>query len=87
MNQLSALIDKDKSTLTALVDRLVRLEYVRREQDPKDGRICRLSLTEQGRALEPVFDDISRSLLGAVYADFTPDEREQLVNLLGKIEL
>lgn len=87
MNQLSALIDKDKSTLTALVEKLVRMEYVQKEQDPKDGRIYRLSLTEQGRALKPVFEAISQALLNAVYANFAPEEKEQLVRLLGKIEL
>ncbi|UQZ35163.1 MarR family transcriptional regulator [Paenibacillus sp. PK3_47] len=87
MNQLSAAIDKDKSTITALVDKLVRLEYVKREQDEKDGRIFRLSLTEKGRELQPVFEDVSEALLEAVYERFDPEEKQQLIHLLGKINL
>lgn len=87
MNQLSASIDKDKSTITALVDKLVRLEYVKKEQDQKDGRIFRLSLTEKGRALQPIFEAVSESLLEAVYEQFKPEEKQQLIGLLGKIKL
>ncbi|MHA6531243.1 MarR family winged helix-turn-helix transcriptional regulator [Paenibacillus sp. BAC0078] len=87
MNQLSCSIDKDKSTITVLVDKLVRLEYVKREQDQMDGRIFRLSLTPKGRELQPIFEEISRTLLAAVYEEFAPEEKQQLVALLAKIKL
>ncbi|NUU59366.1 MarR family winged helix-turn-helix transcriptional regulator [Paenibacillus agri] len=87
MNQLSCLIDKDKSTITALVEKLVRLEYVKKEQDLNDGRIFRLSITDKGRALKPIFEAVSESLLAAVYEDFAPEEKEQLFQLLRKINL
>jgi DNA-binding MarR family transcriptional regulator len=87
MNQLSYSVDKDKSTITALVDKLVRLEYVNREQDQLDGRVFRLSLTEKGRELQPVFEAVSASLLAAVYEEFTPEEKQQLLGLLEKIKL
>lgn len=87
MNELSCGIDKDKSTITALVDKLVRLEYVKREQDQKDGRIFRLSLTPKGRELQPVFEAVSESLLAAVYEQFAPEEKQQLMGLLAKIKL
>ncbi|WP_042199706.1 MarR family winged helix-turn-helix transcriptional regulator [Paenibacillus camerounensis] len=87
MNQLSCLIDKDKSTITALVDKLVRLEYVKREQDQTDGRIFRLSLTTRGRELKPVFEAVSSALLAAVYEGFAPEEKQLLVGLLDRIKL
>ncbi|CAM4441017.1 MarR family winged helix-turn-helix transcriptional regulator [Paenibacillus typhae] len=87
MNQLSSSIDKDKSTITALVDKLVRLEYVNREQDQTDGRIFRLSLTAKGRELQPVFEEVSAALLAAVYEGFDPEEKQQLLGLLERIKL
>lgn len=87
MNQLSCSIDKDKSTITALVDKLVWLGYVKREQDQVDGRIFRLSLTAKGRELQPVFEAVSASLLAAVYEEFAPEEKQQLFVLLEKIKL
>lgn len=87
MHQLSCYIDKDKSTITALVDKLVRMEYVQREQDQRDGRIFRLSLTAKGRELQPIFESVSESLLAAVYEDFAPEEKQQLLGLLEKIKL
>ncbi|MNC43433.1 hypothetical protein D3C75_922930 [compost metagenome] len=87
MNQLSCYIDKDKSTITALVDKLVRLDYVKREQDQLDGRIFRLSLTPKGKELQPIFEAVSESLLTAVYEDFAPEEKQQLLGLLNRIRL
>ncbi|MEK8211734.1 MarR family winged helix-turn-helix transcriptional regulator [Paenibacillus sp. FSL L8-0463] len=87
MHQLSCYIDKDKSTITALVDKLVRMEYVQREQDQRDGRIFRLSLTAKGRELQPIFEAVSESLLAAVYEDFAQEEKQLLLGLLEKIKL
>ncbi|AIQ45399.1 MarR family transcriptional regulator [Paenibacillus sp. FSL R7-0273] len=87
MNQLSSSIDKDKSTITALVDKLVRLDYVKREQDRTDGRIYRLSLTAKGRELQPIFEEVSAALLAAVYEGFDPEEKQQLIGLLERIRL
>ncbi|WP_189032290.1 MarR family winged helix-turn-helix transcriptional regulator [Paenibacillus albidus] len=87
MNQLSCSIDRDKSTITALVEKLVHLGYVNKGQDPQDGRVYRLSLTDKGRELQPVFDKVSEALLAAVYEHFTADEKAQLMGLLNKIGL
>ncbi|MEO3946512.1 MarR family transcriptional regulator [Gorillibacterium sp. CAU 1737] len=87
MNQLSGYIDRDKSTVTALVDKLARLGYVKRSQDQVDGRIYHLHLTEKGRELEPVFLAISESLQAVIYEEFSPEERQLLLKLLDKIKL
>ncbi len=87
MNQLSCYIDRDKSTITALVDKLERLDYVKRGEDQVDGRIVRLTLTKKGRELEPIFRAISESLQAAIYEEFSLEERQQLLGLLEKIKL
>lgn len=87
MHQLSKLIDRDKSTVTVLIYKLVKLGYVNKEQDTQDARVYRLSLTEKGRALQPIFEEISERLLTAIYSDFTPEEKKQILLLLQKIRL
>ncbi|MDV8001537.1 MarR family winged helix-turn-helix transcriptional regulator [Rhodococcus sp. IEGM 1408] len=43
-----------KQTATALVDRLAAAGYVRRAQDPDDGRARLVQLTSRGREIVPV---------------------------------
>lgn len=85
MADISKKINKDKSTVTALVDKLVRLGYVTKERNGKDTRVVYVSLTEQGRALQPVFETISQELLGTFYLNISDKEQEDLLKILMKI--
>ncbi|WNR42703.1 MarR family winged helix-turn-helix transcriptional regulator [Paenibacillus roseipurpureus] len=87
MNQIASLIRRDKSTVTVLVNKLIKLGYVSKQQDTSDSRISHICLTPKGKELEPIYEDISRRLIDKVYENFNPDEKEQLMNLLSKIEL
>jgi DNA-binding MarR family transcriptional regulator len=87
MHELSKAIDRDKSTVTVLVNKLVNLGYVKKEKDLKDARIYRLSVTEQGKELRESFEQISKSLLGEIYKNFTNEEKQQIMALLQKIQL
>lgn len=49
--ELGDLLVVDRSNVTGLLDRLEKAGWVRREDDPKDRRVYRVSLTPAGRAL------------------------------------
>jgi MarR family transcriptional regulator, organic hydroperoxide resistance regulator len=85
MKSLAEIIDRDKSTVTALVDKLVRLGYVEKKPDPNDNRINLVCLTSAGRALMPDFLDISRKLQARVYKNLNRKEQATLIDLLAKI--
>ncbi len=85
MKRLAEIIDRDKSTVTALVDKLVRLGYVEKKPDPSDNRINLVCLTSKGRALMPAFLDISSKLQARVYKNLTRKEKATLIDLLAKI--
>ena len=86
MAEIAARINKDKSTVTALVDKLVKLGYVIKERDTEDSRVVYVALTPKGQELEPVFEAISTSLLEVFYAGVTEEEKQLLLQLLSKIE-
>jgi len=86
MKELAEKIDKDKSTVTALVDKLIKQGYVEKTRDIEDNRVVFVTLTENGKALKPMFDKISKDLLSIVYKDIPQDEREVLINTLKKIK-
>jgi len=85
MKDLANSIKKDKSTVTVLVEKLVRLGYIRKERDAADNRITYLSLTEKGKDLKPMFEDISESLFKRVYHNIQKEEQEALMQSLEKI--
>jgi len=51
MGELATYMQLTVSTMTRVVDQLVKKEYVDRCVDPKDRRVCCVQLTEDGQAL------------------------------------
>lgn len=86
MKELSEKVGKDKSTITALVNKLVDQGYVEKVRDEQDSRIVFVMLTEKGRGIGPVFNKISDELIKTVYKDIPDQEREELVKTLLKIK-
>ncbi len=85
MAEIAAKIGKDKSTVTALVDKLVKLGYVSKERGTEDTRIIYVTLTRKGLDLKPVFDEISQKVLDVFYADVSEKEKEGIFQILNKI--
>ncbi|OXM83928.1 MarR family transcriptional regulator [Paenibacillus rigui] len=85
MADISKSIRKDKSTVTALVDKLVRLGYVTKERDREDTRIVYVALTDKGSELKPIFESISKEMLDLFYLNISEKEKEELLHVLKKI--
>lgn len=62
MQDLAASIHRDPSTVTALVKKLMKAEYVTTCKSPQDRRMTEVRLTAKGRKLETKFKEISASL-------------------------
>lgn len=86
MNELARKIGKDKSTITALVNKLINQDYVQKTRDTEDNRVVFVTLTKKGRKLEPMFNKVSEDLLSTVYRNISQDEREELLKTLEKIK-
>lgn len=85
MNLIGKLTGKKKSTLTDMIKKLVKLDYISREKSPIDGRSIEISLTKKGWDFQPTFKEISYTLLEKAYKDFSQEEKETLIYLLQKI--
>lgn len=86
MADIAKRIKKDKSTVTALVEKLVRLGYVTKERDSEDTRVVYVALTDKGHELEPIFEQISREVLDVFYLNIEETEKEMLLHILKKIQ-
>jgi MarR family transcriptional regulator, organic hydroperoxide resistance regulator len=86
MKELAKEINKDKSTVTALVNKLLNLGYIERTRDLTDSRIVYITLTEKGKNLKSDFKEISDKLIERVYKDISKNDQEVVINILTKIE-
>ncbi len=85
MKELAAVIDRDKSTVTGLVDKLLRMGFVEKIPHDRDGRISVIRLTDRGVQLKPLFLTISEELIGMVTKGLNPEEQKQLEQLLARV--
>ena len=73
MNALSAWMNLATSTMTRIVDNLVRDGYIERGQDPQDRRVVQVTLTERGRqlfeAIMQIYHDYHRKIVERIPAD------------------
>ena len=85
MSDLSARIDRDRSTVTTLVVKLVEHGFVVRQAAATDGRVSHISLTDKGRRMEASFHEISRRMLERTFHGFSAREKDTLMQLLNRV--
>jgi DNA-binding MarR family transcriptional regulator len=85
MAEIASKIGRDKSTVTALVDKLVKMGYMVKERDTQDTRVIYVTLTDKGQELKPAFEAISDKVLRTFYTGVSEVEMTELANILDKI--
>lgn len=85
MKQISAKIDKNKSTTTVLIDKLQKYEYITRKKDEKDERFAYISLSSKGKSYIEKMENISKELSEKFYKGFSEEEKKTVFSLLKKI--
>ena len=85
MKDLAKAVRRDKSTVTALVGKLVANGYVEKMSSAQDQRTVCVRLSAKGAALQPVFEEVSRNLIDRIWRGVDEAEQRELVRLLRKI--
>jgi DNA-binding MarR family transcriptional regulator len=85
MKELAEYIDRDKSTVTYLINKLTQLGYVEKKPGIRDRRKSLISLTRKGRELRGDIIEISEKLLARVFKSLSNEERDVLNELLTRI--
>lgn len=86
--RVSEIIEKVLSTggnMTVVIDNLVKEDFVRRCNDPKDRRVNLISITDKGRRL--VSDIFPKHLenINEIFSVLTVEDKENLISLLKKL--
>ena len=85
MKDLAALINKDKSTVTSLVNKLITLGYVEKKSDPGDNRITLIRLSQKGLSLKPGIIRISRKMNSQACRNLSDKDKNKLAELLARV--
>ena len=85
LSEIAKRIGRDKSTVTPLVNKLARLGYVEKVAGQQDKRVTFVQLTKRGHELKPRFEQISARVYETAYRGFSPEEKEQFLSLLKRI--
>lgn len=86
VHDLAAFGGFDRSTLSKIVDAAEERKLVARKVDPADRRRSTVNLTDAGRAMiDRAAPDILK-LFDAYFADFSPHEVEQLMEMIVKLK-
>ena len=85
MKDIADKIHRTRPTVTVLVDKLEKLDYIKREISQEDSRYTYIVLTKKGQDFKPIFEKISEDLNNLLYKNLTEQESNILDNLLQKI--
>lgn len=85
MKEIAEKIHRTKATVTVLIDKLEKMEFVKREASANDSRYTYISLTEKGKTFQAVFDNISTELNAMLHKNLTAEEISTLSTLLQKM--
>lgn len=86
MNELSEKINRDKSTTTVLVQKLINEGLVEVKASDTDKRSKLIKLSEKGREYNKLTSEISANLIKTFYKGFSDEEKETFYALLCRIE-
>ena len=78
MKEIAEIIHRTKPTVTVLVNTLVELGLVKKNQAEEDSRVIYVELTEQGQELQQIFEKISTDLVTKVFRNIEQSEIKKL---------
>ena len=82
---LTKLTHRSKSTVSALADKLVALGYIEKRRSTEDSRVMLLTLSDKGRAVEPVMHCISHKLAQRLTEGIEANEIAQTEAILERL--
>ncbi len=85
MKPLAEKLGVTTGTLTVMVDRLQKSEYVQRQPDPTDGRAFNVTLTEKGEEAYQLHHLLHENLTLDIVGCLDSEEQERFTGMLKRI--
>lgn len=85
VTELATRTKRTKSTVSVLVDKLVKLGYVEKRASEFDARALAVCLTDKALEIKPIFEEVSAKLNEIMLNALTEEEAQSLEELLNKL--
>jgi DNA-binding MarR family transcriptional regulator len=82
---IADIIQKDKNSVTKIIDSLEKKNLVNRVVDTKDRRINKIELTEEGLALEKITTEVAINFMNDTIKDIDTQDLDKLVEVMRKL--
>ena len=82
MKEIVDRLDRTKSTVSELVNKLEQYGLVKRCECNVDGRVCYVVLTDKGRAFEKDLAKVAADLNSALYKGFSDEEKASVESMV-----
>ena len=82
---IADIIQKDKNSVTKIIDSLEKKNFVNRVVDTKDRRINKIELTEEGLALEKITTEVAINFMNDTIKDIDTQDLDKLVEVMRKL--
>jgi len=79
---IADIIQKDKNSVTKIIDSLEKKDFVVRVVDKNDRRINKIELTKEGLALEKITTDVAINFMNDVVKGIDKQELDNFVNVM-----
>ena len=82
MSSLSKQMGVDNSTMTRLIDVLIRNGWAIKYKDKTDGRVVIVEITKEGEVLQGEIDRKIDQFGNDIYNSISPEDREEVMEIL-----
>ena len=82
MSSLSKQMGVDNSTMTRLIDVLIRNGWAIKYKNKKDGRVVMVEITKKGEILQEKIDKNIDKFGYEIYNSISPEDREEVMEIL-----
>lgn len=83
---IADIIQKDKNSVTKIIDSLEKKNLVNRVVDQKDRRINKIELTTEGLALEKITTEVAINFMNDVVKDIDNQDLDKFVEVMRKLK-
>ena len=86
VTQIAEKLNITLPSVTAAINKLCLKGYVKKERSHEDRRTVWVTLTEAGREVEAIHERFHKELVTSIAANFDEAERENLLNMVKKLD-
>lgn len=83
---IADIIQKDKNSVTKIIDSLEKKNFVKRVMDKNDRRINKIELTDEGFALEKITTEVAINFMNDVVKNIDTKDLDTFVNVMRQIK-